>query len=238
MAALPILQSSHCWKVGNGASINALKDKWLPNFPTNKVLNPIQENWGELMVCELINLELNIWRYKDIRTIFHRDKADAICQIPLTQIYVADTIFWLHNPRGVFTVKSAYHVVRRLLIDATRVGSSRGYVVKKVWATILKLQIPNKIKVFTWRACHEILPTTVNLTRRRVIREDKCSICTREPESTIHALWDCAMAQDIWAGSVCKLQKYKHGQPDLLQLMEEFLDRLTIEELELFRTQA
>ena len=41
MAAMPILQSGHCLRVGNGVSINALKDKWLPNFPTNKVLNPI-----------------------------------------------------------------------------------------------------------------------------------------------------------------------------------------------------
>ena len=148
MAALPILQSSHCWRVGNGASINALKDKWLPNFPINKVLNPIQENWGELMVCELINLELNIWRYEDIRTIFHRNEANAICQIPLSRRYVADTIFWLHNPRGVFTVKFAYHVARRLLIDTARVGSPRGCVTKKVWVAIWKLWIPNKIKVF------------------------------------------------------------------------------------------
>ena len=148
MATLPILQSSHYWRVGNGASINALKDKWLPNFPTNKVLNPIQENWGELMVCELINLELNIWRYEDIRTIFHRNEANAICQIPLSRRYVVDTIFWLHNPRGVFTVKFAYHVARRLLTNTARVGSSRGCVTKKVWVAIWKLRIPNKIKVF------------------------------------------------------------------------------------------
>ena len=44
MAAMPILQFGHYWRVGNGVSINALKDKWLPNFPTNKVLNPIQDN--------------------------------------------------------------------------------------------------------------------------------------------------------------------------------------------------
>ena len=87
MATMPILQSGHCWKVGNGVSMNALKDKWLPNFPTNKVLNLIQDNWGELMVCELINSELNIWRYDDIQTIFHRDETDAICKIPLSRRY-------------------------------------------------------------------------------------------------------------------------------------------------------
>ena len=238
MAAMPILQSGHCWRVGNGVSINALKDKWLPNYPTNMVLNPVQNNWGDLMVCELINPELNVWRYEDIRTIFHRDEADAICQIPLSRRYVADTIVWLHNPRGEFTVKSAYHVARRILTGEARVGTSRGCAAKQIWATIWKLRIPNKIKVFAWRACHEILPTTVNLTRRRVIHEDKCSICTIESESTIHALWDCAAAQDIWAGSVRKLQKFKHGQSDILQLMEELLERLNLEEMELFWTQA
>ena len=79
MATMPILQFGHCCRVGNGVSINALKDKWLPNFPTNKVLNPLQENWDDLMVCELINPELNTWRYEDIRTIFHSQEVDAIC---------------------------------------------------------------------------------------------------------------------------------------------------------------
>ena len=44
MAAQPILQSDHYWRVGNGTSINALKDWWLPNFLTKKVLNSVQEN--------------------------------------------------------------------------------------------------------------------------------------------------------------------------------------------------
>ena len=83
-------------------------------------------------MCELINSKLNIWRYEDIRTIFHREEADAICQILLGRRYVANTVFWLHNLRGVFTVKFAYHVARRLLTDAARVGTSRGCVAKKV----------------------------------------------------------------------------------------------------------
>ena len=228
-----VIQAGHCWRVGNGVSINALKDKWLPNFPTNKVLNPIQDNWGEL-----INPELNVWRYEDIRTIFYRDEANAICQIPLSRRYVANTMVWLHNPRGVFTVKSAYHVARRTITEATQVGTSRGFAVKQVWAALWKLRIPNKFKVFAWLACHEILPTAVNLTRRRVIQEDKCSMCTIELESTIHALWDCAATQDIWARSVRKLQKFKHGQSDMLQLIEELLERLNLEEIELFWTQA
>ena len=104
MAAQPILQAGHCWRVGNGHSINVVKDRWLPNFPTNKALYLVQGDWGELMVAELINLELNIWKYKDIRAIFHTDEAEAVCQIPLSQRNVPDSVFWLHNSRGLFSV--------------------------------------------------------------------------------------------------------------------------------------
>ena len=106
-------------------------------------------------------------------------------------------MIWLHNPRGVFTVKSAYHVARRTITEATWVGTFSGCVAKQVWDALWKLQIPNKFKVFAWRACHDILPTAVNLTKRRVIQEDKCSVRTIESESTIHALWDYVATQDI-----------------------------------------
>ena len=41
--------------------------------------------------------------------------------------------------------------------------------------------------------------------------DNVCSNCTRFPESTIHALWDCGVAVDVWAGSSLKLQKCAHG---------------------------
>ena len=125
--------------------------------------------------------------------------AEAICQIPLSRRNVPDSVFWLHNARGLFSVKSTYNMVRRLLTDANRGGTSTEGAAKNIWTAIWKLRLPNKIKIFSWRACHEILPTVVNLTRRKVLNDDICSVCTREMESTIHAFWDCAAVQDIWA---------------------------------------
>ena len=136
MAAQPILQAGHCWRVGNGYSINAVKDRWLPNFPINKVLNSVQRDWGEMLVAELINPKLNIWKYKDIREIFHRDEVEAICQIPLSRRNVPDSVFWLYNSRGLFSVKSAYHVARRLLTDASRGGTSMDGAAKNIWSAI------------------------------------------------------------------------------------------------------
>ena len=38
LVAQPILGKGCFWRVGNGASICVLKDCWLPNHPTKKIL--------------------------------------------------------------------------------------------------------------------------------------------------------------------------------------------------------
>ena len=53
MAAKPILQRGSCWRVGNGETIRILKDAWLPNSHTNKVLHPIQNIEEGMMVAEI-----------------------------------------------------------------------------------------------------------------------------------------------------------------------------------------
>ena len=63
-------------------------------------------------------------------------------------------------------------------------------------------------------------------------------ICTGEVETTTHALWECATVQDVWAGSISKLQKGPSFFRDTLQLMEFLVDKLTVEELELFWVQV
>ncbi|KAK9993430.1 hypothetical protein SO802_023133 [Lithocarpus litseifolius] len=119
-----------------------------------------------------------------------------------------------------------------------RAESSASTAGKKVWHSLWSFKIPNKVKVFGWRVCTEILPTRANLVRRRVIPDDKCPICLRELETTIHAIWECAAVQDIWAGSCRKLQKRSLIPTDMMQLMDYLMDRLTREELELFWIQA
>ncbi|XP_075645801.1 uncharacterized protein LOC142616956 [Castanea sativa] len=96
----------------------------------------------------------------------------------------------------------SYRVAQQVLKDGRGAESSNGSYGKRVWAALWKLKIPNKIKVFGWRACHDI---------RR---------------------------QDVWAGSVKILQKGCTDQYDLLHLLEYLLDRLSLEEVEVFFTQA
>ncbi|KAL0009468.1 hypothetical protein SO802_010970 [Lithocarpus litseifolius] len=135
------------------------------------------------------------------------------------------------------SIQSAYKVARRIQGE-DRAESLVSSASTKIWHVLWNLKIPNKIKVFGWRACIDILPTRANLVRRRVLTDDKCPICLRESENTIHAIWECAAVQDIWAGSCRKLQKRCSGVADVMQLMECLCDRLTRKELELFWVQA
>ena len=171
-------------------------------------------------------------------TLFHRDDATAITKIPLSRRNVSDSIIWLHNKNGMFSVKSAYMVARRMKGEGSRAESSGGCVGKLVWSVLWKLCIPNKIKIFGWCACNNILPTKYYLVKRKIITNDKCHICTREVESVTHALWGCAAVQDVWVGSIPKLQKGVSSFSDFMQLMEHLVSRLSTNEMELFWVQC
>lgn len=81
MAAQPILQKGCCWRVGNGTEIRVMKDKWILNYTTNRVLHPPEEEEWEWRVCELIDWLTKTWDCQLIDRIFHREDAEAIKQI-------------------------------------------------------------------------------------------------------------------------------------------------------------
>nr|POE52943.1 hypothetical protein CFP56_36118 [Quercus suber] len=68
-------------------------------------------------------------------------------------------------------------------------------VLKDIW----RLKVPNKVKVFLWRACSRALPTKVNLQKRRVVDNSTCDQCGCMAEDEFHALWDCEKVHEVWA---------------------------------------
>ena len=146
---------------------------------------------------------------------------------------MVDRLMWL-NRNGKYSIKSGYHVAKQVLRTGEWVECSLGSGGLEVWMNLWKLNVPSKIKLFAWRACQNILPTCVNLARRKIIEDDLCELCKRAPENGIHVLWECGVARGIWAGSLVKLQKFTQGQGDVLQLLAELLQRLSTEEFEVF----
>ena len=68
-----------------------------------------------MTVAELIDQDLHAWRSEFIMDMFEQEDAEAICRNQLSRRDVEDTIIWLHHKKGLFTVKSAYKVVREVL---------------------------------------------------------------------------------------------------------------------------
>ena len=232
MAALPIVRAGHCWRVGDGFSINVYRDRWIPNYPTNKPFLSMSDDEEEVWVSSLINQDLHVWRRDFIMANFNREEGEAIYDIPLSQRQVPDAVYWKHSKDGYFSVRSDYKVARALLKKDDWAEPSSESGGSRVWAAIGKLRIPNKIKVFGWRSCHDILPTRRNLKKKPVLLDESCPFYARFQESTIHVLWECTAAQDIWHGSAKALQKCGTRQANFVALLEYLLDQMDKSEVE------
>ena len=53
---------------------------------------------------ELIDWNVGAWDRNLIETKFHKEDADAILRIPLSRRFMADSIFWLFNRDGDYSV--------------------------------------------------------------------------------------------------------------------------------------
>ena len=67
-----------------------------------------------------------MWRSDLIAAKFHKDDVDAILRIPLSHKQALDAMIWLHTKKGVYSVKSGYHVVRQIKKNEDGVETSTG----------------------------------------------------------------------------------------------------------------
>ena len=63
----------------------------------------------------------------------------------------------------------------------------------------LAIMSPNKVKNQLWRACKNSLPTELNLCLRMVINNPPCDRCKAALETTLHALWECLILDEVWS---------------------------------------
>ena len=71
------------------------------------------------------------------------------------------------------------------LVEST-VSSSDGNQEKSFWKKLWQINVPHKIRHFTWRACRDILLLKTNLVKRNVLQADTCDECKVEAEDLIH----------------------------------------------------
>ncbi|PRQ55177.1 putative reverse transcriptase zinc-binding domain-containing protein [Rosa chinensis] len=67
-----------------------------------------------------------------------------------------------------------------------------------LWKFIWNLQLPPKLKTFTWIVCHDKILTNVQRAKRNLTNENSCPLCHQAPETLAPLFRDCPAVQVIW----------------------------------------
>ena len=71
-----------------------------------------------------------------------------------------------------------------------------------LWKRIWAMRIPPKMRVFVWRGCRDVLPTTMILRSKGIEIPRSCYLCNWEEETSQHLLTDCPyMTQALHAAA-------------------------------------
>ena len=115
-------------------------------------------------VSFLIDQVRFVWKVSLVKHLFLPHEADMILGIPLSFKQSPDRIAWAPTPSGIFTTGSTYKLIVSGAMNSF-VGSSNLDNQRKFWRGLWQLRVPNKIKMFVWRAYNDALPTMDNLYR-------------------------------------------------------------------------
>lgn len=111
-----------------------------------------------------------------------------IKSIPLFNRNRADSWYWGLDKDGEFSVRSCYRKLR----------GENDYANRSFWTKLWNIKLPGKILNFLWRACFNVLPTAETLVVKHVNVQRVCSWCHLCHEDTIHVLFTCCFALELW----------------------------------------
>lgn len=104
------LRQGLIWRVGDGTMIDIWMDPWLPYGTSRRPITPRGQTVLR-RVSELINPTTGDWDKELIEDIFWEEDRQHILAIPLKED-AEDVLAWHYDKKGVFSVKSAYHVLQ------------------------------------------------------------------------------------------------------------------------------
>jgi ribonuclease HI len=137
-----------------------------------------------------------------IKGIFWEEDVKHILSIPIKPGR-EDFLAWHFDDKGLFTVKSAYHVLadERANQHPRQHGESSNassVCAGFPWLRIWKLPYIPKVKQFLWRLAHNSLPLRLNIKRRGVDADTRCPVCWQLDEDGGHYFFKCKLVKRCW----------------------------------------
>lgn len=148
--------------------------------------------------------------------------AKGILSIPLAQDQ-EDIWAWHYDPKGLFSVKSAYKVYQ--MLKEPRGSSSTGTTSSKnskfSWNAIWSAPCPPNVRQFLWRIAHDSLPHRASIARRGVPSDPLCQVCRRLDDDGAHTFLRCKGVRQVWRQMGLEEQRCKlllcEGPKEMIQ---------------------
>ena len=131
---------------------------------------------------------------------------------------------------GRYSVKSGYQIALKLKFPDNPCSSDSSL---SQWNIIWATELPEKNKIFMWRAVKNLLPTTSNLWRKKIVESPICQRCGVKSEDVIHALLECKAAKKVWKNTAFAEEIKKLEQQELMAVLLEIQGKKGKKELEL-----
>ncbi|GAA0168847.1 hypothetical protein LIER_23471 [Lithospermum erythrorhizon] len=159
------------------------------------------------------------WNIDKVRTLFYQVDCDAFIQIPLNKLGGKDIPIWKNHVKGIFTVKGAYKVIE--VMEMTNDFSASSNIVQTFqYSQIWKIDVPRKVNHFIYRAIHNRLATTDNLSQRGVTVQRLCRFCQKENEDLMHVLLYCKYAKEVY--QILNIRHYISRSIDFKELFNKY----------------
>ncbi|KAL2928224.1 hypothetical protein RDABS01_034155 [Bienertia sinuspersici] len=96
------------------------------------------------------------WNAQLIEEVLSPWEAGKVLSIPLPMFPCDDMWVWKYTRHGLFSVKSAYHLV--VQEGKSSSASSSLSQENSLWKKVCNASVPPKVRTFAWKAIHSALP--------------------------------------------------------------------------------
>ncbi|XP_071903090.1 uncharacterized protein [Coffea arabica] len=188
-------------KIGNGKATSIWEDCWIPDSKSGKPTTQRPPGCQLKHVSDLIIN--NRWNAVLIFRIFSQQDAERILRIPISFIGKEDGHYWIHSQTGHYTTQSGYknwskEKEMESIGRRNEAGTSYEGSLKRVWKSLWKQKVCQKMKVFIWKCLHGGLLVRGEIYRRTKQGDPKCAACGEEDETVEHMLLQCNRVKEVW----------------------------------------
>jgi hypothetical protein len=200
-AIVPILTQGACYIPHFSSQLSVWFSPWIPTIldfkPTAR--DPSFTDRFPLSVADLICPSTGYWNMHWICMLFTPATVLEILKIGIRLI--SDSIIWTPSSSGVFSTKSAHHLITsERIVPISPLPSA-------TWKALWKLKLNHRLRLLLWKMGWNILPTKsrISCCIPSAPIDISCSLCSFSTDSLLHLFFSCLIARVVWRNSLWPL---------------------------------